>query len=436
MQRLRFIAFWIMILLPIWSFAQSEEDMGGRLEAITSSGESITFPALKTDIDVDIQGDLATVHVLQHFENPMNTPLNVRYLFPLNKEAAVYAMVVEVGDEVIRAHIDEVQVAEKTFEQAKKAGNSAALLKQHRPNMFTQDIANLMPKLPIKVTLSYVQALPKVDGEYELVLPLVVGPRFQPPHAGKPNNSVDQIEQVGHWQLETLPQYPVVPRLENPKYIEPERVSIAIKLNAGMSVQQIDSQTHALQINSSDEQQHHIQLAAGRVIDNRDFVLRYHLAGTENQAGLLSYHNGEKGFFSLLLEPPAIPSTEQITPREIVFVLDCSGSMRGQPMAASKAFMRQALRQLRSKDSFRIIRFSDSATEFSARPKRATAHNIRTGIRYTDQLTGMGGTMMTEGIRQALSVPVPQGSIRLVTFLTDGYIVILHHMYNNDFFKN
>jgi Ca-activated chloride channel family protein len=417
----------LLICFSMMSIAHAEIDkIGGRVEAVTSSGDTLIFPTLKTDIDVDIQGDLASVTVQQTFANPLNTPLNVTYLFPLNKEAAVYKMVMEVGEEVVQAQIKKKKAAQATFDQAKREGKSAALLKQHRPNMFTQDIANLMPELPIKVTLHYVQTLLKVDGAYEVVIPLVVGPRFQPPHAGIAPKSDDkepqQTTKIGQWELEALPTYPPVKGLNIPKTIEAERVAIQIHLNGGMPIQQVHSQTHKLYIHKTDDNQRTIQLAKGRVIDNRDFVLRYTLAAQSNQAGLLAYYGEQQGFFSLLIEPPAIPQNDQITAREMVFVLDCSGSMNGLPMEASKAFMREALQNLRPTDTFRIIRFSESATEFSRTPLAATPQNIQRGIRYTNNLQGYGGTMMTEGIKQALQVPVPQDSVRLVTFLTDGYI--------------
>ena len=420
----------LLIGFSIVSITHAEIDrdkLGGRVEAVTSSGETLIFPTLKTDIDVDIQGDLASISVQQTFANPLNTPLNVTYLFPLNKEAAVYKMVMEVGQEVVQAQIKKKKEAQATFNEAKRRGQSAALLKQQRPNMFTQDIANLMPSIPIKVTLHYVQTLPKVDGDYELVMPLIVGPRFQPPHASiapkRDDNEPQQTTQFGQWELEALPTYPPVKGLNIPETIDTERVAIQIHLNGGMPIQHLSSQTHQLEINQIDDNQRIIQLAKGRIIDNRDFVLRYSLAAQSNQAGLLAYYAPEQqGFFSLLIEPPAMPKTHQITAREMVFVLDCSGSMNGLPIEASKAFMREALHNLRPSDTFRIIRFSESATEFSRTPLSATPQNIQRGIRYTNSLSGSGGTMMTTGIKQALQVPVPKNSVRLVTFLTDGYI--------------
>src|SRR6185503_4687641 len=116
-------------------------------------GQTIVLPVLKTDIDADVQGDLATVTVTQTFANPSDAPMHAKYLFPLDHGAAVFEMVMEVGAERIRAQIQEVRQAEATFARAKAEGRAAALLKEHRPNMFTQDIANLMPGLPIVTKL-------------------------------------------------------------------------------------------------------------------------------------------------------------------------------------------------------------------------------------------------------------------------------------------
>lgn len=419
---------WIALLMlaPWLSFAEDKE-FAGQLVA-TVDDQRVTFPVLRTDYDVDLQGDLATVTVTQSFHNPLPQPVHAQYLFPLSKSAAVYEMRMDVGRERIRARIQEIRQARKTFAKAQSEGRSAALLQQHRPNMFTQDIANLMPGVPITVTMRYVQTVPKVDGEYELVVPLVVGPRFQPEGAGMP----PQPETVaatphtqpppGSWQLEALPEYPKVYGLDIPDSIDPARVSLKVQLHAGMPIAAAHSATHDLDIERPSKSHWNLRLAQGRVIDNRDFVLRYALGGERTLAGLLAHYDQRGGFFSLMIEPPHSPPAAQITPREMVFVLDCSGSMSGLPMAASKAFMRQALRNLRSTDSFRIIRFSDAATEFSTAPLPATPANIQAGLRYTGQLRGSGGTHMLSGIQQALAPPVPDGSMRIVVFLTDGYI--------------
>src|SRR5262249_48472497 len=144
----------------------------------------------------DIRGDVATVTVMQTFANPSDKPMHAKYLFPLNHDAAVFEMFMEVGAERIRAKIQEVHQAEATFQKAKSEGRAAALLKEHRPSMFTQGIANRMPGLPIKTELRYVQTVPKVDGAYEVVMPLVVGPRFQPAGPGVPPEAAENGAEV------------------------------------------------------------------------------------------------------------------------------------------------------------------------------------------------------------------------------------------------
>ena len=368
--------------------------------------------------------------VQQAFANPSDVAMHATYLFPLNQDAAVFEMTMEVGDERIRADIQKVEQAEQIFQQAKHEGRSAALLKQHRPNMFTQDVANLMPGLPIVVTLRYVQTVPRVDGDYELVIPLVVGPRFQPPGSGVKPEQVSAIDDTivdgnvaediaggannansqtsfGRWELEQLPSYPPVAGLHIPDLIDQDRVSLDVEINSGgIPIQFIDSATHAVSVQELSSSQQHIALSQGRTIDNRDFILRYGLAGDETHAGLLNHFDERGGFFSLLLEPPANPAAKSIQAREIVFVLDCSGSMSGLPMTASKSLARTMLQNLRSDDNFRLIRFSDKATEFSVRPLPATAQNIQRGVQYLNGLHGSGGTMMSSGIRQALTAPL------------------------------
>ncbi len=221
---------------------------------------------------------------------------------------------------------------------------------------------------------------------------------------------------IGRWTL------PATPPLAPPDRVDSERVAIDIDLDAGMPIRALESPTHDLRIDAVDDARRFITLAEGRTLDNRDFELRYALAGEEVAAGLTTFAEEGEGFLSLLIEPPLYASDAAITARELVFVLDCSGSMSGTPISASKRFMKRSLDGMRQSDSFRIIRFSDSATEWSVEPMPATAENLRRAHRYVDELYGSGGTHMASGIRAAFDPPVPAGSLRIVVFLTDGYI--------------
>ncbi len=394
---------------------------GGRLEVI-DSGVVHLLPTVRSDYSVNIAGDLATITLEQEFRNNLGAPVNATYLFPLNKDAAVHAMTMEVADEVVRAVIKRKEDAKKTFNKAKAQGKSAVLLEQHRPNMFTQRVANLAPDAPITVTLEFVMPVTRVDGEYELVLPLVVGPRYSNRSVQRASARNDDANVTpGTWQLEALPRPTAFMTESAPEDLR-ERVSINIELDGGLPVADVRSATHQIVSRFVTESVRTISLNDERVVDNRDFVLRYSLRSDEPAAAFLSHTDDRGGYFSLLIEPPANVQPHEITPREMVFVLDCSGSMSGPPLAASKQFMRKALRTLRPTDTFRIIRFSERATEFSSAPLPATPQNIAAGLRYTESLNGSGGTEMITGIKQALDVPVPAGSIRLVTFLTDGFI--------------
>jgi Ca-activated chloride channel family protein len=419
--------------------ALPDQRLAGRVTAKVA-GRTIQFPSLKTDVIADIQGDLATVTVTQTFVNPTSTPLNAKYLFPLQKDAAVFAMTMEVREEIVAANIAKREEARQTFEQGKREGKAAALLEQHRPNMFTQEIANLMPGDPIKVTLKYTQTVPRIDGAYELVVPLVVGPRYIPggqtgqPQVAALDDSVSGTDAPstvaapsvseppsGVWQLGPVPDYPDVTGLTIPATIDADRVSIRVNLASGIPIAAVTSTTHAL-TTAGDARAKTITLAAGRTIDNADFILRYTLSGSAPQAGLLAHRDARGGAFSLLIEPPQAPADADITPREMVFVLDTSGSMSGRPIEASKTFMRHALQTLRPADYFRIIRFSSSASELASGPMPATPTNIRAGVAYVNGLSADGGTEVLSGLRQAYGVAQSPGTLRIVVFLSDGYV--------------
>ncbi|MEM1198987.1 MAG: VIT and VWA domain-containing protein [Pseudomonadota bacterium] len=410
--------------------AALDDKQGGQVVA-SINGRTVPFPSLKTEVTGDVQGDLASITVRQTFVNPTNVPMNARYLFPLNKDAAVHAMQMRIGDELISAKIAKRAKARTTYEKAKAKGKSAALLEQHRPNMFTQEIANLMPGAPVVITLKYSQVVPRIDNAYELRVPLVVGPRYIPQreatapktvaHDDEPAPQKPKTTTSGGWQFGPVPAYPPVAGLRLPTTVLKDRVSLKLKLASGIPVRDISSGSHKLSM-TGDEGEKTISLVGGKTLDNRDFVLRYTLAGEQPQAGLLAHKSGGEGTFSLLIEPPKVPQDADITRREMVFVLDTSGSMSGQPMAASRTFMRHALKTLRPGDAFRIIRFSNNASEFSPAALPATPQNVAAGTAYVNAITAGGGTEILSGLKRAYARPPATNVLRIVVFLSDGYV--------------
>ncbi|MGH9797389.1 MAG: VWA domain-containing protein, partial [Candidatus Polarisedimenticolia bacterium] len=159
---------------------------------------------------------------------------------------------------------------------------------------------------------------------------------------------------------------------------------------------------------------------------DRDFRLTWRLGGAVPEIGVLSWRDpsggSEAGVVTVIVQPPADPRDEEATPREVVFVLDCSGSMSGAPLAAAKEVVRQALRAIRPEDTFQIIRFSDHASGLGDLPLAPTPANIQSALRHLEGLRGEGGTEMISGIRAALGFPPDPRRLRIVAFLTDGYI--------------
>lgn len=418
----------ISLLAGSPAYADPLDSVGGQLRAQVD-GREVALPMASSDFSVDIDGDLATVTLVQTFENPTETPLNATYLFPLNENAAVNAMTMQVGDEIVEARIRRREQARREYDAARDEGRAAALLMQHRPNMFTQEVANLMPGAPVRITLRYVQSVPRVEGAYELVLPLVVGPRYNPPPrtaalqvSDEPGAPAQLQPQGGGWAIAPPPTYPAgVFGLTLPGEIAPDRVSIAVEIEAGFPIGAVTSATHAVNV-SGEGRSRRVVLNEGRTIDNRDFVLRYALAGAGVQAGVLTHADARGGFFSVVIEPPAAPREAQIAPREIVFVLDTSGSMGGEPIEASKVFMQRALVQMRPGDYFRIIQFGSTPREFTAGPVPASGQNVQRALNFVRGLHADGGTEVVPAMAQAFSGRQQPNTLRLVVFLSDGYI--------------
>jgi Ca-activated chloride channel family protein len=433
----------VLVICGLASPVSAEPDLDDLAGSVVArvGGKELHLPLLKADYTVRIDGDAAHVKLTQTFLNPTRTPLHATYLFPLNQKAAVHAMRMDLDGESVVAKIRKKDEARETFEKAKAEGKAAALLTQHRPNMFTQDIAHLMPGRPVRITLEYVQHVPKIDGTYELVVPMVVGPRYESPGpdvsvvlSGSKNSArlpgddngpvpAAPVETVSGWQIDKLPAYPAVLGQDAPDDIDPKRVTFDLHLAAPMPVNALWSDTHALDVTDIGRTKQ-VRLAGGKAIDNRDLVLRYKLAAEHTvAAGVSSVFDADRGgYFSLLIEPPQLPAEDSIGRRELVFVLDTSGSMSGEPIEASKAFMEAAIKGLRPDDYFRILRFSNETSQFATHAVKATTANRQKALGFVSGLAAGGGTEINKAINAAFDLEQPPETSRIVVFLTDGYI--------------
>ncbi|MHC4996952.1 MAG: VIT domain-containing protein, partial [Planctomycetota bacterium] len=311
--------------------------------------------------------------------------------------------------------IREKEEAEQIYVAARDRGHVASLMTQQRPNIFTQKVANIEPGHDIDIDITYFNTLRYVDGSYEFVFPMVVGPRFNPPA------TTDGIAAVPRSGAHTATQATAI------EYLAPHErsghdISLTLTVDAGVDIEDITSSTHAVDTTYDDASSATVVLSAHDTIPNKDFVLRYRVAGERIKSSLMVHRAGDGGYFTMMLYPPAELGYMQRQPMEMIFVLDCSGSMRGQPLALAKAAVERALERLQPEDSFQIIRFSSNASQMGPAPLPATPKNVRKGLRYLAGLDSAGGTMMIEGIKAALDFEHDPERFRIVSFMTDGYI--------------
>ena len=388
----------------------------GELRAkLPNQEKTVPLPLKHTDVKGTISAYVATVQVTQKYQNPYDSKIEAVYVFPLPQNAAINEFIMTVGQRRIRGIIRERQEARRIYNAARQQGHVASLLTQERPNIFTQSVANIEPGKAIEIEIRYFNTLKFSKGEYEFVFPMVVGPRFNPPGCtsgvaavprGVPGRSSQQTEV---------------------QYLRPEErsghdIALAVDIDAGVSLEKVWSPSHAVNTGTLGETRAKVSLTRHDTIPNKDFVLRYKVAGTKVKAALLVHKDPRGRFFTLMLQPPEDLKMIEPTPREMIFVLDCSGSMRGEPIRKAKAAISRALKKLGKHDTFQIIRFSNNASQLGPRPIPATPENVEIGQHYLANLSGSGGTMMIEGIKAALDFPHAEERFRIVSFMTDGFI--------------
>ncbi len=362
-----------------------------------------TLPLKATRAEVEIAGVIARVTLRQTFENTGTEPIEATYVFPASTRAAVHGMRMRIGQRTIEARIDRRDQARRDYEAAKEKGVRASLLEQQRPNVFTTQVANLMPKDRIEVELEYSELLVPEENVYELIIPTVVGPRY----AGGADPAKDK------WIAN--PYLPAGTR-------EPYAFDVRVSLRTGIALKEVQSPSHPVDVayDGQDGAQVSIKEPGG---GNRDFVLRYRLAGERIDAGVLLGSNERERFFTLVLEPPARVKQSQVVPREYVFVLDVSGSMRGFPLDTAKELMRNLLGALRESDHFNVVLFSGAFAQLSDKSIAANRANIESGIAFVDSAQGGGGTELMGALQAAYAIPsVDDGVSRSVVLVTDGYV--------------
>lgn len=392
----------------------------GRLDAIDAKGQSVgSCPLKHTDVSVDIAGFITRVTVRQQFHNPFKDKIEAIYVFPLSQDAAVDRMTMKVGDRVIQGQIKERGEARAIYEQAKAQGKVASLLDQERPNIFTQSVANIEPGEQVDITISYSETLEWTDGQYSFDFPMVVGPRYIPGGGSAPAPMT-----TGR----PTPEVPDADRITPPVTPEGTRaghdISITVNLDAGLPIRRIDSKQHAVTVDfpKSDKTRAVIKLKQQKTIPNKDFVLVYETATDEIEDTVLTHTDQRGKFFTIVLQPPKRVRKQLIVPKEMVFVIDKSGSMRGFPIDTAKEAMRLCIQGLHENDTFNLMTFAGGVGFCFERPVPNTDENRQKALAYLQSLQGSGGTEMMKAIHACLAGQDDPQRVRIVCFMTDGYV--------------
>lgn len=375
------------------------------------------LPLQESTFETLVVGTVAETLVTQVFANPFDVPIEAVYAFPLHERAAVDDYWIHVGDRSLHGEMHRRDEAREIYEQAKANGQRAGLLEQERPNVFTQSVANIPPGESIQVQMHVVQPLAQEAGRSTLTLPTVVGPRFIP---GKP---------IGRTGVGVVPDTDAVPDASRitPPVLEPDRggcapLVIAVDIESDGGVRELESAHHGVTRTSANGVTT-VELAAGATLANRDFELSWATGGDRTRAAVMTQAGKDgTGAFTLTIVPPASLKAEEAVPRDLIFVVDNSGSMHGRPIDTAKAVMREAIASMGPDDRFTVLRFSEQASALSPGLLTNTAANRKRGLAYVDAMQGMGGTHMGAGIEAALHLAQATGRVPMVLLLTDGYI--------------
>jgi len=364
--------------------------------------------------------------VTQEYENILPDAVEAVYVFPLPHDSAVDGMTMKVGDREIQAVIKEREEARKIYDAARSAGHIAALLDQERPNIFTQSVTNIPPNGKVQITLSVIELLKYEAGTYEFAFPLVVGPRYIPGASTAPAEqgtmpNTNQVPDASHIS-------PPVAGMHTNGIHAGHDVSLEVTLAAGVPVGDVTSTSHKILADRTGPDSFHVKLLDDLVLPDKDFILKYEVAGAGVEDAVLTHSDKSGGYFTLILQPPGKVADEAVVPRQLIFVVDTSGSMWGFPLETAKKTILRALDNLRKDETFNLITFSGDTRILFPEPVPATPENVAQAKQVLAGAYGSGGTEMMKAIRTALGddagagKPMEADPVRVVCFMTDGYV--------------
>lgn len=421
--RLSFIMVVALLVLPSIGLAQDTVPEGTSLKAeVTRDSEPVVLdlPLKETRVNSQISGFLASVEVQQTYVNTHDEPLEAIYTFPLPNEASIHEMIMKINDRLVIGELKEEEQAREDYEEAKEEGKRASLLEQERPNVFTQSVANIMPGDTVQIVIRYSEIMEYEGGQYTSVIPAVIGPRYTP---GTPKEADNQGEGFADDTDRVPDASRVTPEAMGPDVTSEHELSVNVDLDAGFPIANLGSPSHRINVERDSTETASVSLAPGDTVPNKDFILNYSLDLDEPMVSAMFHQSFLGGYMSLILQPQTSFEDQDITPKDLIFVLDKSGSMSGQRMETLKQAVDQSIGNLRSRDRFKLILFDNDTQTWKDKLVHADADNKQAARKWIRGQSGGGGTEMLKGLKQALKVKKPgEDRVQIMLFMTDGQI--------------
>jgi Ca-activated chloride channel family protein len=392
---------------------------GGSLFVRRPDGGVAPLPLLQTDVELKVTGMLARTRLVQRFANPADVWVEGVYLFPLPEMAAVDHLDMRIGERVIEGQIRERAQARRSYEKARSQGRKASLVEQERPNLFTASLANIGPGDVVEIAIEYQETVRYRDGGFRLRLPLVAASRYVPGAGMEPSAAAGASPAVQ--PAAAVPDAArIAAALWNPDEGPHNRVRLRVELDAGLPLTSLVSPSHVVFAQ---------ELAAGgqrlylEDLADRDFVLEWKPEpGSEPRVAVFAEPNGAGADVLLMVMPPETGQAALRLTREVVFVIDVSGSMGGASIRQARAALALALERLAPGDRFNVIRFNDRHQALFPTSVPADPANLVRARRWVERLDAGGGTEMLPALRRALAGDDGASDVRQVVFITDGSI--------------
>jgi Ca-activated chloride channel family protein len=397
----------LLLLLVGAAGADTVKPGSGELLVHDRNGATRELASLDTTVDFQVSGLVAEVAVHQRFRNDSGAWLEGEYLLPLPVGAAVYAMSLHIGERTIIGEVREKQAARQVFAQARDSGHKAALVEADGDNLFRTAVTNVGAGESVEVELHYWQRIDYADGLFSLRFPLTYTPRYTM-RKDAPTATADPGIQGGQRFAEGRDEPPLT-------------THIHVTLDPGMALQSLRSPSHDI-VSRQDGARWQVRLRKDEVPPDRDFVLQWQpLPQAQPHAASFSEDVDGAHYNLLMLMPPASMVGERL-PRELILVIDTSGSMGGESIRQARAAIDMALSQLHPQDRFNVAEFNSGLWPWRPQAVQATSDAVADARAWVAQLQARGGTEMAPALHFALSGKAPAGYVRQVVFATDGAV--------------